>query len=119
VPHAALVAPPSLQLEAAGASPTWFWAAASATIITASLGGFYALHVRDLYDQAQLQPLVSPERTRLRNEMETAELTADLLLLGSLAMTVGTVFLALHTDWSGRELTQAAAPPPVPRRTWW
>lgn len=109
---------PPLRLESRDLSPTWFWIAASTTIITASLGGFYALHVRDLYDQAMLQPLVSPRRGELRQEMQTAELTADVLLLSSIAFAVGTTILAFHIDWSGADRPLAARADP-PRRTWW
>jgi hypothetical protein len=73
------------------------------TIITASLGGFYALHVRDLYDQARVLPGVSPRRTPLREEMRTAEVTADTLLFGSLALAVGTTLLAFQIDWRDHE----------------
>lgn len=113
-------APVSLSVQPQGLSPTYFWVAASATIITASLGGFYALHVRDLYDQAQLQPGVSPLRTSLKRDMQTAEVTADLLLIGSLALAAGTTLLAFHIDWSGASRTPiATAAPPPARRTWW
>jgi hypothetical protein len=118
-------------------SPTLFWLSASTTVIVASLGGFYALHVKDLYDQAKLKPPVSPERTRLHAEMKHAELTADVLLLGSLALAAGSTVLAWHVDWSGRELRlfaagsgaaasltldpAAARPPPraATHRSWW
>jgi hypothetical protein len=89
--------------EPKGSSPTLFWLSASATIVCASIGGFYALEVKDLYDEAQLSPPVSPERGRIHDEMRNAELTADVLLLSSLVMAVGTTVLAFHTDWSGRE----------------
>jgi hypothetical protein len=118
-----------------GLSPTVFWIAASATIIVASLGGFEALHVRDLYDQAQGIPSVSPQREPLRREMRTAEVTADALLIGSLALAVGTTILAFSIDWSGtdRSNEQQAAraqpravadaaqrqPPIAAGRRWW
>ena len=85
-----------------GLSPTWFWFSASATIITASLAGFYALRVRDLYDQARDTPDVSPLRLSLHERMRTAELTADLLFAGTLVLAVGTTVLAWHIDWSSR-----------------
>jgi hypothetical protein len=84
-------------------SPTWFWFGASATIITVSLGGFYALRVRDLYDQAAATPRVSPEQLVLRDQMIAAERTADLLFLGALALAAGTTVLAFHVDWSRPE----------------
>lgn len=118
-----------------GLSPTVFWIAASATIIVASLGGFEALHVRDLYDQAQGIPAVSPQREPLHREMRTAEITADALLLGSLALAAGTTILAFYIDWSGsdgstehlaarawpRAVAGAARrqPPMAAGRRWW
>jgi hypothetical protein len=110
-----------------------FWIATSVTIITASLGGFEALHVRDLYDQAKGIPAVSPQREPLHDQMHTAEITADALLLGSIALAVGTTILAFHIDWSGtdrpreeraaREPRPAAAdgrlPPTAAGRRWW
>lgn len=128
-------APPA-PVARSGWSPTVFWIAASATIITASLGGFEALHVRDLYDQAQGIPAVSPQREPLHREMRTAEVTADALLIGSLVLAVGTTILAFNIDWSGsdrpkeqlaaRVLPQAVAggvrrqlPPLAAGRRWW
>jgi hypothetical protein len=109
--------------ERSGLSPTIFWIAASTTIIVASLGGFEALHVRDLYDQAIGVPAVSPERDPLHDRMRTAEITADVLLLGSLALAVGTTILAFHTDWSARDgqrdvLARRRQPSAAGRR-WW
>ncbi|HKU41154.1 MAG TPA: hypothetical protein VJR89_23490 [Polyangiales bacterium] len=97
------------EAESPGASPSLFWLSASATIVSASLGGFYALNVRNLYDEAMLTPTVSPRRAELHDEMRRAELTADLLLLGSLALAVGTTVLAFHVDWSGRDRAQPSA----------
>lgn len=100
-PAAAPLAALPGETSATGLSPTWFWFGASATIITASLGGFYALRVRDLYDQAAATPGVSPKQLELRDHMLTAERTADLLFLGALALAAGTTVLAFHVDWSG------------------
>lgn len=93
----------------AGLSPTWFWFGASATIITASLGGFYALRVRDLYDESHATPGVSPKQLELRDQMIAAEHTADLLFLGALALATGTIVLAFHVDWSGSERARPSA----------
>jgi hypothetical protein len=115
--------PTSTPSERSGLSPTYFWIAASTTIIVASLGGFEALHVRDLYDQANGLPTVSPEREPLHDEMKTAELTADALLIGSLALAVGTTILAFHIDWSGgdraNEELARRTPPSTAGRRWW
>jgi hypothetical protein len=99
------------------------------TVLTASLGGFYALHVRDLYDQARVLPGVSPRRTPLRDEMRTAEVTADTLLVGSLALAVGTALLAFQIDWRRPTATREHVRLRTPglniaragdaRRSWW
>lgn len=93
-------------------SPALFWLGASASILCASVGGFYALEVDDLYDEALLNAPVSPERARIHDEMARAEVTADVLLISSLVLAVGTTFLAFHVDWSGADSAprlQAAA----------
>jgi hypothetical protein len=99
-----------------------FWVAASTTIIVASLGGFQALHVRDLYDQANGLPTVAPEREQLHDRMQSAEVTADVLLLGSLALAAGTTILAFYVDWSGDNVPRDRAQRPQPfaaGRRWW
>jgi hypothetical protein len=121
-------------------SPTLFWLGASATLVCASIGGFYALEVKDLYDEAQLNEPVSPELARIHDEMTRAELAADVLLISSLVLAAGTTLLAFHVDWSGGERSAAgldatargarasftldpgARPPPpraAARRSWW
>jgi hypothetical protein len=112
-------ATPVQSSERAGLSPTVFWIAASTTIIVASLGGFQALHVRDLYDQANGLPVVSPEREPLHDRMKSAEVTADVLLLGSLALAAGTTILAFYVDWSGSDLPREVAQPSATGRRWW
>jgi len=109
-------------VERSGWSPTVFWIAASATLITASLGGFEALHVKDLYDRANGIAPVSAERNELRGEMRTAEVTADALLIGSLVLAVGTSILAFQIDWSGQDRSDqplATVPPSAAGRRWW
>lgn len=118
-PIAAPVPPPPAPT---GLSPTWFWIAASTTIITASIGGFEALHVKDLYDQANGLPAVSPERTGIHDSMVRAETAADVLLFGSLALAIGTAILAFHVDWSGQSYTGdrvAKLQPEAAGRRWW
>jgi hypothetical protein len=117
-----LPSPVPAREEHSGWSPTVFWIAASATMITASLGGFQALRVKDLYDRANGIPVVSPERNAIHDQMRSAEVAADALLIGSLALAVGTTILALQIDWSGQDGAEtpfASAPPPVAARRWW
>lgn len=108
-PRTALPQETSATTAATGLSPTWFWFGASATIITASLGGFYALRVRDLHDQAAATPRVSPMQLELHDEMKAAERTADLLFLGAIALAAGTTLLAFHVDWSRPERAGGSA----------
>lgn len=120
-PPAPLTATP-VQNEHSGWSPTLFWIAASATIVTASLGGFQALHVKDLYDQANGIPVVSPERNALHDQMQTAEVTADALLVGSVVLAIGTTILAFQIDWSGDDRPRdpvARLPPSAAARRGW
>lgn len=106
--------------DSVGLSPTYFWIAASATIMSASLGGFYALRVRDLYDEATMKAAVSPRRIEVQDQMRTAEVTADVFLFGSLALAIGTTILAFHIDWSGREaLHERASRTHASRRSFW
>ena len=117
-PAGGLVVAPAAARESEGLSPTFFWIAASATIITASLGGFYAQHVRDMYDEASLLNSLSPRQAQLHDQMQRAEVTADVLFVSSLVLAVGTTILAFHVDWSGAERIQARAAR-APRRVWW
>jgi hypothetical protein len=104
--------------DGVGLSPTPFWFAASATIISASLGGFYALRVRDLYDQAKSLARVSPERLELRDQMQSAELTADVLFASSLVLAIGTTLLAFQVDWRQPD-AQAARGLRAPAQSRW
>jgi len=101
--------------SAVGLSPTLFWFAASATIISASLGGFYALRVRDLYDRAESLAGVSPERLELRDDMKSAEVTADVLFASALVLAAGTTVLAFHIDWRAADRSVSR---PQPKSRW-
>jgi hypothetical protein len=104
--------------SAVGLSPTLFWFAASATIISASLGGFYALRVRDLYDRAEALAGVSPERLELRDDMKRAELTADVLFASALVLAAGTTVLAFHVDWRATDRSASRARPSQAKMRW-
>lgn len=115
---------PANQPTASGLSTVWFWIAASTTIITASIGGFEASHVNDLYDEARGFAPVAPERNRFHDRMVRAETTADVLLFGSLVLAIGTTILAFHVDWSGHdnaadERVATALQPRAAGRQWW
>jgi hypothetical protein len=98
-------APPAAQQPAGpqpsqtGLPPDYVWAGASATLLTASLGGLFALRVHTLYDEALRLPGVSPERLVLKEQMQQAELTADCLFAAAVLLATTTVILALFTEW--------------------
>lgn len=85
--------------ETTGISPTLFWIGASATVVTASLGGFFALQVSSLYDKAKDTPAVSPKRNQQKKDIESAELTADIFFLSAGVLAIGTTIIAFMTDW--------------------
>jgi hypothetical protein len=96
--------PAELNPASAPASQTalprdYVWATASATLLTASLGGLFALRVHTLYDEAMTLPAVSPERLVLKDEIQQAEVTADCLFAAAAVLATTTVILALFTDW--------------------
>jgi hypothetical protein len=76
------------------------WLAASATLLSASVGGLFALRVNSLYHQAEALPGVSPERLTLKRETARAELTADCLFAGAAGLLATTLVLIWLGDWS-------------------
>ena len=82
------------------------WFTASATLLSASIGGLFALRVHTLYDQAIALPGVSPERLVIRQQTEHAEFAADCLFATAAVFAATTVFLAFMTDWGGRPARQ-------------
>jgi hypothetical protein len=83
-----------------GLSPNYVWLSASAALVTASVGGLFALRVSSIYEQARALPGVSPERLPLKRDAERAEFTADCLFASAAALGITSVLLALATDWS-------------------
>jgi hypothetical protein len=90
----------------AGLAPDYVWFTASATLLSASLGGLFALRVHTLYDQANALPGVSPERLVIRQQTEHAEFAADCLFATAAVFAATTVFLAFMTDWGGHAARQ-------------
>jgi hypothetical protein len=85
--------------ETTGISPTLFWIGASATVITAGVGGFFALQVKSLHDEAKNIPSVSPERASKKKDIESAELTADVFFATSAVLAIGTTIVGFMTEW--------------------
>jgi hypothetical protein len=90
----------------AGLPPDYVWFTASATLLSASIGGLFALRVHTLYDQATALPGVSPERLVIRQQTEHAEFAADCLFATAAVFAATTVFLAFMTDWGGHPARQ-------------
>jgi hypothetical protein len=90
----------------AGLPPDYLWFTASASLLSAGIGGLFALRVHTLYDQAVALPGVSPERLALRQQTEHAEFAADCLFATAAVFAATTVFLAFMTDWGGRPARQ-------------
>jgi hypothetical protein len=86
--------------SSAGLSPSYVWFSASVTLLTASLGGVFALRVAAIYEQSQALPAVSPTLPTLRRDAERAEVMADGLFAGAALLGVASVLLAFATDWN-------------------
>lgn len=102
--------------ETTGISPTLFWIGAGATVVSASVGGFFALQVKSKYDEAKDTPAVSPKRMQQRKDIKSAELTADIFFLSSGVLAIGTTIIAFMTDWdeSDHPSYDTGAPKPNP-----
>jgi PEGA domain len=85
--------------ETTGITPTLFWIGASATVISAGIGGAFALQVGSLYDDAKQTPAVSPSRVTQKKDIESAELTADIFFLTAGVLAIGTTIIAFMTEW--------------------
>jgi predicted secreted protein len=79
---------PSLSLTA-------LWLTTSATLLSASLGGYYALQVLDNYERSRALPRVSAELTSLRNETRDLERVADTLFVATAALGLTSLVLLL------------------------
>ena len=100
-----LAAPASAQDSANSQSPTrlsktYVWFSASATLLTASLGGIAALHVDALYGQSRELASVSPTQSSLKRQAERAEIVADALFCTAFAFGISTLWLAFMADWN-------------------
>lgn len=96
--------------ETTGIDPTLFWIGAGATVVTAAIGVGFGAHVSSLHDDALELPAQHPDRTKKREEIESAELTADVFFASAALLAVGTTIVAFVTDWGG-----AGERPPITR----
>ncbi len=85
--------------EPPGAPPTLFFIGAGATVLATGLGTFFALRALALHDDALALPSAHPERSRKREQVENAELTADVFFGSAALLAVGTAIVFFVTDW--------------------
>jgi len=95
--------------ETTGVSPTLFWIGASATIITAGVGGFFALQASSRADEAEQIDEFHPDREQAQSDVESSEFAADLSFAIAGVLAVGTTIVAFMTDWDGAGNATAAA----------
>ena len=67
------------------------------------LGTFFALRALSLHDEALELPSAHPERSRKREQVENAELTADIFFGSAALLAVGTTIVFFVTDWDADE----------------
>lgn len=94
--------------ETTGLDPTLFWIGAGATAVTAVIGVVFAGRVVSLKDDALELPEQHPDRSTRREEVESAELTADIFFASAALLAVGTTIVAFVTDWDGAPEQPAA-----------
>lgn len=85
--------------ETTGLDPTLFWIGVAATTVTAAVGGFFALRVQSLKDDAEALPTVHPARVAAKRDVEDAEVTADIFFASTALLAIGTTIVAFVTDW--------------------
>jgi hypothetical protein len=96
------------------------WVSASATLASAGLGGYFALHVDNIYDRARSLPSVSPELSPLHDSARTNAYVADGFFSASLLFGVASLLLLwLHPDSSHDKTTLTIAPTALGVRGSW
>ena len=89
--------------ETTGLDPTLFGVGVGVTVVTAAIGLGFAVHVGALHDDALALPAQHPDRSKKREQIESAELTADVFFASAALLAVGTTIVAFVTDWDGAE----------------
>jgi hypothetical protein len=100
-------------VEPAGADPTLFFIGAGATVLATGLGTFFALRALSLHDEALELPAAHPERSHKREQVENAELTADVLFGSAALLAAGTAIVFFITDWDAGESAGERYPEPL------
>lgn len=99
--------------EPAGADPTLFFIGAGATVLATGLGTFFALRALSLHDEALELPPAHPDRSRKREQVENAELTADVFFGSAALLAAGTAIVFFVTDWDADERAGERYPGPL------
>lgn len=79
------------------------WVSASATFLSAALGGYYALDVENIYDRSRALPSVSPEQGTLRREARNTAYVADGFFLATVVFAAASVVLLVVAPGSARK----------------
>jgi len=87
--------------ETTGLSPVVFWVGTAATAVALGVGVGFAIEVGSLHDGAEALPAVDPGRRQARQDIESAELTADIFFGSALVLGIGTTIVGFLTDWDG------------------
>lgn len=85
--------------ETTGISPTLFFIAASATVVSAAVGGVFALRVKSLQSDAEQLESVDPARAPIQKDMQGAEVTADVFFGAAVVLGLGSTIIAFMTEW--------------------
>lgn len=99
--------------ETTGLSPLVFWSGLTATVVSAGLGTVFAIDLGDIHSRGTSLPAEHPERGRLQEDAESAQLTADIFFGTSLVLGVATVVVGLLTDWDGSAEDKAGPTAPT------
>jgi hypothetical protein len=91
---------------------TALWLSTSATLLSASLAGVYALRVSAIYDRSLSLPTVSPELTGLHRDAVHAEHTADAFFIAT-ALLATTTLVLLIAELRGGGQSETPARPPI------
>lgn len=85
--------------ETTGLHPALFWSGAAATLISASIGTYFAVRVGQLHSEGLDLPARHPDRQQYQDDTESAQLTADIFFGTAAVLGVATTVVAFVTEW--------------------